>query len=89
MGGTGAAPRNSIYNAGLPWSLGLRETHRDLLANGLRDRVVIETDGKLLTGRDVVIAALLGAEEFGFATAPLITMGCVMMRVCKPLIPVL
>ncbi len=82
-GGTGAAPRNSIYNAGLPWELGLAETHQTLIMNGLRDKVVLETDGKLMTGRDVVIAALLGAEEFGFATAPLVTMGCVMMRVCN------
>lgn len=82
-GGTGAAPRNSIYNAGLPWELGLAETHQTLIMNGLRSKVVIETDGKLLTGRDVAVAALLGAEEFGFATAPLITMGCVMMRVCN------
>ncbi len=82
-GGTGAAPRNSIHNAGLPWELGLAETHQTLIMNGLRNKVVIETDGKLMTGRDVVIAALLGAEEFGFATAPLVTMGCVMMRVCN------
>ncbi|MBO5196903.1 MAG: glutamate synthase large subunit [Lachnospiraceae bacterium] len=82
-GGTGAAPRNSIYNAGLPWELGLAETHQNLMMNGLRSRVVIETDGKLMTGRDVLVAALLGAEEFGFATAPLITLGCVMMRVCN------
>lgn len=82
-GGTGAAPRNSIYNAGLPWELGLAETHQNLIMNGLRSKVVIEADGKLLTGRDVAVAALLGAEEFGFATAPLITMGCVMMRVCN------
>ena len=82
-GGTGAAPLSSIHNAGLPWELGLAETHQTLLANGLRNRVVIETDGKLMSGRDVVIAAILGAEEFGFATAPLITMGCVMMRVCQ------
>ena len=82
-GGTGAAPRNSIYNAGLPWELGLAETHQTLIMNGLRSRVRIETDGKLMTGRDVAIAAMLGAEEFGFATAPLITMGCVMMRVCN------
>ena len=81
-GGTGAAPRNSIYNAGLPWELGLAETHQNLIANGLRSKVVIETDGKLMTGRDVLVGALLGAEEFGFATAPLVTMGCVMMRVC-------
>ena len=82
-GGTGAAPRNSIYNAGLPWELGLAEAHQTLIQNDLRDRVVVETDGKLMTGRDVLVAALLGAEEFGFATAPLITMGCVMMRVCN------
>lgn len=82
-GGTGAAPRSSIHNAGLPWELGLSETHQTLILNGLRDRVRIETDGKLMSGRDVAIAALLGAEEFGFATAPLITMGCVMMRVCN------
>ena len=82
-GGTGAAPRTSIYNAGLPWELGLAETHQTLIMNGLRQKVVIETDGKLMTGRDVLIAALLGAEEFGFATAPLITLGCVMMRVCN------
>lgn len=81
-GGTGAAPRTSIYNAGLPWELGLAETHQSLLMNGLRNKVVLETDGKLMTGRDVLIAALLGAEEFGFATAPLVTLGCVMMRVC-------
>lgn len=82
-GGTGAAPESSIHNAGLPWELGLAETHQTLLRNGLRERVRIETDGKLMSGRDVAIAALLGAEEFGFATAPLITMGCVMMRVCN------
>ena len=82
-GGTGAAPRTSIYNAGLPWELGLAETHQTLIMNGLRNKVVIETDGKLLTGRDVAIAAMLGAEEFGFATAPLVTLGCVMMRVCN------
>ncbi|MDD3279374.1 MAG: glutamate synthase large subunit [Lachnospiraceae bacterium] len=82
-GGTGAAPRSSIHNAGLPWELGLAETHQTLIQNGLRKRVVIETDGKLMSGRDVAIAALLGAEEFGFATAPLVTMGCVMMRVCN------
>ena len=82
-GGTGAAPRSSIQNAGLPWELGLAETHQTLIMNGLRNRVRIETDGKLMSGRDVVIAALLGAEEFGFATAPLVTMGCVMMRVCN------
>ena len=82
-GGTGAAPRSSIHNAGLPWELGLAETHQTLIMNGLRNKVRIETDGKLMSGRDVAIAALLGAEEFGFATAPLITMGCVMMRVCN------
>lgn len=82
-GGTGAAPRNSIYHAGLPWELGLAETHQNLIQNELRDKVILETDGKLMTGRDVLIAALLGAEEYGFATAPLVTMGCVMMRVCN------
>lgn len=82
-GGTGAAPRSSIYNAGLPWELGLAETHQTLMMNGLRSKVVIETDGKLMSGRDVAVAAMLGAEEFGFATAPLVTMGCVMMRVCN------
>lgn len=82
-GGTGAAPESSIHNAGLPWELGLAETHQTLLKNGLRSRVRIETDGKLMSGRDVAIAALLGAEEFGFATAPLVTLGCVMMRVCN------
>ncbi|MBQ5544734.1 MAG: glutamate synthase subunit alpha, partial [Clostridia bacterium] len=82
-GGTGAAPGSSIHNAGLPWELGLAEAHRTLLMNGLRDRVIIETDGKLMTGRDVAIAAILGAEEFGFATAPLVTLGCAMMRVCN------
>ena len=82
-GGTGAAPSSSIHNAGLPWELGLAETHQTLIMNGLRSKVVIETDGKMMTGRDVIIAAMLGAEEYGFATAPLITMGCVMMRVCN------
>ncbi len=82
-GGTGAAPSSSIHNAGLPWELGLAETHQTLIMNGLRNKVRIETDGKLMSGRDVAIAALLGAEEFGFATAPLVTMGCVMMRVCN------
>lgn len=82
-GGTGAAPRSSIHNAGLPWELGLSETHQTLIRNGLRNKVVIETDGKLMSGRHVAIAAMLGAEEFGFATAPLVTMGCVMMRVCN------
>ena len=82
-GGTGAAPSSSIHNAGLPWELGLAETHQTLIMNGLRSKVVIETDGKMMTGRDVIIAAMLGAEEYGFATAPLVTMGCVMMRVCN------
>ena len=82
-GGTGAAPGSSIHNAGLPWELGLAETHQTLIMNGLRGKVRIETDGKLMTGRDVAIAAILGAEEFGFATAPLVTLGCVMMRVCN------
>ena len=82
-GGTGAAPVSSIHNAGLPWELGVAEAHQSLLQNGLRDRVCIETDGKLMSGRDVAIAALLGAEEFGFATAPLVCMGCMMMRVCS------
>ena len=81
--GTGAAPSSSIHNAGLPWELGLAETHQTLIMNGLRNKVRIETDGKLMSGRDVAIAALLGAEEYGFATAPLVTMGCVMMRVCN------
>ncbi len=82
-GGTGAAPISSIHHAGLPWELGLSETQQTLVQNGLRSRVRIETDGKLMSGRDVIIAALLGAEEFGFATAPLITMGCAMMRACQ------
>ena len=82
-GGTGAAPASSIHNAGLPWELGLSETHQALIMNGLRNKVRIETDGKLMSGRDVAIAALLGAEEYGFATAPLVTLGCVMMRVCN------
>lgn len=82
-GGTGAAPLSSIHNAGLPWELGLAETHQTLIKNGLRKRVIIETDGKLMSGRDVAVAAILGAEEFGFATAPLVTLGCVMMRVCN------
>lgn len=82
-GGTGASPRTSIRHAGMPWELGLAETHQTLLLNKLRDRIVVETDGKLMTGRDVVMAALLGAEEFGFATAPLVVLGCVMMRVCN------
>ncbi len=81
-GGTGASPQTGIKHAGLPWELGLAETHQTLLMNDLRSRIVVETDGQLKTGRDVVIAALLGAEEFGFATAPLVVLGCVMMRVC-------
>src|SRR5437879_9779982 len=81
-GGTGASPLTSLKHAGGPWELGLAETQQTLLLNGLRDRIVVQTDGQLKTGRDVVIAALLGAEEFGFATAPLIVSGCVMMRVC-------
>ncbi|MBQ3790552.1 MAG: glutamate synthase large subunit [Lachnospiraceae bacterium] len=82
-GGTGAAPKSSIHNAGLPWELGIAETHQTLIMNHLRSKVRIEADGKLMSGRDVAIAAMLGAEEFGFATAPLVTMGCVMMRVCN------
>ncbi|WP_116102365.1 glutamate synthase large subunit [Amycolatopsis thermalba] len=81
-GGTGASPLSSIKHAGGPWELGLAETQQTLLANRLRDRIVVQTDGQLKTGRDVVIAALLGAEEFGFATAPLVVSGCIMMRVC-------
>ncbi|MBP3783959.1 MAG: glutamate synthase large subunit [Butyrivibrio sp.] len=82
-GGTGAAPSSSVHHAGLPWELGVSEAHQSLLDSGLRSHVVLETDGKLMTGRDVAIAALLGAEEFGFATAPLVCMGCMMMRVCN------
>lgn len=82
-GGTGAAPRNSVSGAGLPWELGLAEAHQTLIMNGLRTRVKLETDGKLMTGRDVAIAALLGAEEFGFATLPMVSIGCIMMRVCN------
>ena len=81
-GGTGASPLTSITHAGLPWELGLAETHQTLVLNNLRSRIVVETDGQLKTGRDVAIAALLGAEEFGFATAPLVTVGCILMRVC-------
>ncbi|WP_239256559.1 glutamate synthase large subunit [Listeria ilorinensis] len=81
-GGTGAAARSSIRHTGVPWEIGLAETHQTLLLNGLRNQVVVETDGKLMTGKDVLVAAMLGAEEFGFATAPLVTLGCVMMRVC-------
>ncbi len=82
-GGTGAAPTSSILDAGLPWELGLAEAHQTLIQNNLRESVVLEADGKLMSGRDVAIAAILGAEEFGFATAPLVTMGCMMMRVCN------
>jgi glutamate synthase (ferredoxin) len=81
-GGTGASPQTSIKHAGLPWELGIAETHQTLVLNNLRSRIVVETDGQLKTGRDIVIAALLGAEEFGFSTAPLVTLGCIMMRVC-------
>ena len=81
-GGTGASPQTSIKHAGIPWELGLAETHQTLVLNNLRSRIAVETDGQLKTGRDVVIAALLGAEEFGFATAPLVSLGCIMMRVC-------
>ncbi len=81
-GGTGASPQTSIKHAGIPWELGLAETHQTLVLNNLRSRIVVETDGQLKTGRDVVVAALLGAEEFGFATAPLVSLGCIMMRVC-------
>ena len=81
-GGTGASPQTSIKHAGIPWELGLAETHQTLVLNDLRSRIIVETDGQMKTGRDVVIAALLGAEEFGFATAPLVAMGCIMMRVC-------
>jgi glutamate synthase (ferredoxin) len=81
-GGTGASPQTSIKHAGLPWELGLAETHQTLVLNNLRSRIAVETDGQLKTGRDVIIAALLGAEEFGFATAPLVSLGCIMMRVC-------
>src|SRR5215217_5772146 len=81
-GGTGAAPLTSLKHAGSPWELGLAETQQTLLANGLRDRIVVQVDGQMKTGRDVIIAALLGAEEYGFATAPLVVSGCIMMRVC-------
>ena len=81
-GGTGASPLTSIKHAGLPWELGIAETHQTLVMNNLRSRVVLQTDGQIKTGRDVAIAALLGAEEYGFATAPLITLGCIMMRKC-------
>ena len=81
-GGTGAAPLTSLKHAGIPWEIGLAETQQTLLANGLRDRITVQVDGQMKTGRDVIVAALLGAEEFGFATAPLVVSGCVMMRVC-------
>jgi glutamate synthase (NADPH/NADH) large chain len=81
-GGTGASPQTSLMHAGLPWELGLAETHQTLVLNNLRSRIAVETDGQLKTGRDVVVAALLGAEEFGFATAPLVATGCILMRVC-------
>ncbi|TAN36201.1 MAG: glutamate synthase large subunit [Verrucomicrobia bacterium] len=81
-GGTGASPETALKHAGLPWELGLAETHQTLVLNDLRSRIIVEVDGKLMNGRDVAIAALLGAEEFGFSTAPLVTLGCVMMRVC-------
>jgi glutamate synthase (NADPH) large chain len=81
-GGTGAAPLTSLKHAGAPWELGLAETQQTLLRNKLRDRIVVQADGQLKTGRDVIIAALLGAEEFGFASAPLVVSGCIMMRVC-------
>ena len=81
-GGTGASPLTSIKHAGVPWELGLAETQQVLVMNGLRGRIVVQVDGQMKTGRDVVIAALLGAEEFGFATAPLVVSGCMMMRVC-------
>jgi glutamate synthase (ferredoxin) len=82
-GGSGAAPKTSIQNAGLPWELGVAETHQTLIMNGLRSRVIIEADGKIMTGRDVAIACMLGADEFGFGTTALIAMGCIMMRVCN------
>jgi glutamate synthase domain-containing protein 2 len=81
-GGTGASPQTSIKHAGLPWELGLAETHQTLVMNNLRSRIVVETDGQMKTGRDVAIATLLGAEEYGFSTAPLVSLGCIMMRVC-------
>ena len=81
-GGTGASPLTSLKHAGIPWELGLAETQQVLVMNDLRSRIIVQTDGKLQTGRDVVIAALLGAEEFGFSTAPLVAMGCIMMRKC-------
>src|SRR6185295_885297 len=81
-GGTGASPQTSLKHAGLPWELGLAETQQVLVLNKLRDRITVQVDGQMKTGRDVVIGALLGAEEYGFATAPLVVMGCIMMRVC-------
>ena len=81
-GGTGASPLTSIKHAGLPWELGVAETHQTLVMNNLRSRVTLQTDGQLKTGRDIAIATLLGAEEYGFSTAPLITLGCIMMRKC-------
>jgi Glutamate synthase domain 2 len=81
-GGTGASPLNSLKHAGTPWELGLAEAQQTLLLNGLRDRITVQVDGSMKTGRDVIIAALLGAEEFGFATAPLVVEGCILMRVC-------
>src|SRR6185312_14244414 len=81
-GGTGASPLTSIKHAGIPWELGLAETQQTLVLNNLRDRIVVQTDGQIKTGRDVIVGALLGAEEFGFATAPLVVLGCIMMRVC-------
>src|SRR5437016_9324271 len=81
-GGTGASPLNSLKHAGTPWEIGLAETQQTLMLNGLRDRITVQVDGGMKTGRDVIVAALLGAEEFGFATAPLVVAGCVMMRVC-------
>ena len=82
-GGTGAAPKTSVQNAGLPWELGVAETHQTLIMNGLRSRVIVEADGKIMTGRDVAIACMLGADEFGFGTTALVCMGCIMMRVCN------
>ena len=82
MAVTGASPQTSIKHAGLPWELGVAETHQTLVLNNLRSRIIVETDGQLKTGRDVIVAALLGAEEFGFATTALVTLGCIMMRVC-------
>ena len=81
-GGTGASPQSSIQSAGVPWEIGLAETQQTLLANDLRSRIIVEADGQMRTGRDVVVAALLGADEYGFSTAPLIATGCIMMRVC-------